>query len=110
MNIENFVNDFTSALIILFVAVQLYARRYDLRHFFRTVWYGKEKYSLIKTALYSTPFFEKWSPRSVDEYIAAIKKLSDSYKFTFVGKRKRIVRTKLLDMVTQGYSQASTVL
>lgn len=53
--------------------------RHDLRHFFLSLWYGKEKYSHIKNVRYTTPMCveEEKLKKSIDFL------LEKQYKFSY---------------------------
>ncbi len=50
----------TSGLILIFVIVQIFAHRYDIRHGFRVLWWGKEKCNHVIRVRYPQHHMGDW--------------------------------------------------
>ncbi len=97
-------------LCAIFVVVQIFAYRYDIKHCARRIWYGKEKYQLMKTILYTDVFFGKWDAHDVKKFKDAIQKLRKDYNFKFKGEIKRTANKKLLSFYSQGMSDYTQIV
>lgn len=53
-------NQITLGLVLIFVVVQIFAHRYDIRHWFRNLWWGEEKHTHIRVVRYDQGRMGDW--------------------------------------------------
>lgn len=101
MNPETIIKTVLITLIAIFFLAQIWARRYDIRHVAKEIWYGKTRYYYIRVILYTDPFGGKWQPEDVMKYTGTIKTLKKE-NFKFRKHIREVAEKKLREMKIQG--------